>query len=766
MASLSQAGNAVCNVIGGAAMAILGTAGAVAAGSGTVAAGIGAGAASGGVIPLAIGGISLAALWCNRGRQHSVDSTKDLSKIAEKVQKRFTHTEGHGYTRTLDMDAASSLLERALADIALSPKALAETAMKVKDGAFPTAATAQIMDALEAWCRGGKAQADDMATFQNAKDFLIAVFNDGFTEAITNKAYFEKFEPQLLIEIAQETAKTRGLVEEVLDQLITEQEAREGNYQHIKLQIIATQDEMRAGFAELKTHITSELGELEERLVQRLHGGLTEPQVINILKEFQKEGIAQQDWEVELIKSAQRLKALRHELRQSQNWGKAWQNAKSEILVLVDAGDFRVAEQRLSKIRQQRIETNYAALREQAEIAATEGQLAAIEGRYLDAAKGYDLAAGYVREADPNYWASLKHSEAYHYDDHGELFPGDSLLKALRAYEDALTVYSRDTMPTEWAMTQQNKAIALEAMGTRAGGEEGLTYLRQAIDAYDNALTVYTPETTPTKWATTQQNKAGALEVMGGRAGGEEGLTYLRQAIEAYDKALTVLIRETMPAQWAMTQQNKAIALRVMGGRAGGEDGLTYLRQAIEAYDKALTVRTFETMPAKWAMTQQNKAGALRVMGERTGGEDGLTYLRQAIDAYDNALTVRTRETMPAQWATTQQNKATALQAMGERAGGEDGLTYLRQAIDAHDNALTVYTRETAPAYWAIIRKNMAILFMTRFGMTADILDSDYAQTAAEDAMSICSQGGMEYEEQQCQALLNKIAALKTQHQA
>lgn len=173
----------------------------------------------------------------------------------QKVQNRFTHTEGHTYAKTLDMAAASRLLKRALTDITLSPKALAEAALKVKDGAFPTAATAQIMDALEAWCGGGKAQADDMATFKSAKDFLTAVFNDGFTEAIENKAYFEKFEPHLLIEIAQETAKTRGLVEAILDKLITEEEAREGNHETVRLQIIGLQDEMLAQFADVKKSI-------------------------------------------------------------------------------------------------------------------------------------------------------------------------------------------------------------------------------------------------------------------------------------------------------------------------------------------------------------------------------------------------------------------------------------------------------------------------------------------------------------------------------
>ena len=599
MASLSQAGNAVCNVIGGAAMAILGTAGAVAAGTGTATGVAAVSAASGGVIPLAVGGISLAALWCNRGRQHSVDSTKDLSKIAEKVQKRFTHTEGHGYTRTLDMDAASSLLERALSDIALSPKALAEAAMKVKDGAFPTAATAQIMDALEAWCRGGKAQADDMATFQNARDFLIAVFNDGFTEAITNKAYFEKFEPQLLIEIAQETAKTRGLVEEVLNKLITEQDAREGNHQHVGLQIIATQDEMRAQFADVKQLISDTAHEAEQN-AQRRHDELLaalqsnrpysnqfSDALLNALADRTNGDLSLENQVADLIARFDAAQARIEAGEKPSNLDAFVRKVQKDVAEKMRAGDLDGADKEAGDAftQWQRDEA------ERVE-AAKQGGLA-----ILDTGIDTALARGDADTAAQREWQKiqLEHDEAVwtgalwdrqtHYYKEGERTGARLDLQVSLA----LCEIGLETAPTpqDRAGHHNNKANALQVIGQRAGGEAGLTYLRQAIDAYDNALTFFTYETMPADWAMTQQNKANALGVMGERAGGEEGLTYLRQAIDAYDNALTVYSPETMPADWAMTRANMAMLFLTILEHAKDE---YYLEEADEAAKDAMSV--------------------------------------------------------------------------------------------------------------------------------------------------------------------------------
>jgi len=52
------------------------------------------------------------------------------------------------------------------------------------------------------------------------------------------------------------------------------------------------------------------------------------------------------------------------------------------------------------------------------------------------------------------------------------------------AYRLTLYVYTRDQFPQDWAMTQNNLAIALRDQAVRAEGAEATALLGQAVDAY------------------------------------------------------------------------------------------------------------------------------------------------------------------------------------------------------------------------------------------------------------------------------------------
>ena len=54
---------------------------------------------------------------------------------------------------------------------------------------------------------------------------------------------------------------------------------------------------------------------------------------------------------------------------------------------------------------------------------------------------------------------------------------------------------------------------ALRALGERQGGPEGLRRLNEAVEAYRQALTVYTRDDLPQDWATTQNNLGNALQI-------------------------------------------------------------------------------------------------------------------------------------------------------------------------------------------------------------------------------------------------------------
>jgi tetratricopeptide (TPR) repeat protein len=122
--------------------------------------------------------------------------------------------------------------------------------------------------------------------------------------------------------------------------------------------------------------------------------------------------------------------------------------------------------------------------------------------------------------------------------------------EAVAAYRQALLVRTREQMPRQWAITQNNLGNALQAQGTKAEAPESLRLFGEALVAYRDALLVFTREQTPALWAMTKHNVGSALQ--------EEGL--FGEAVVAYREALLVWTRQQRPQQWAMAQNNLARA--------------------------------------------------------------------------------------------------------------------------------------------------------------------------------------------------------------
>src|ERR1019366_4283773 len=86
------------------------------------------------------------------------------------------------------------------------------------------------------------------------------------------------------------------------------------------------------------------------------------------------------------------------------------------------------------------------------------------------------------------------------------------------------------------------------ALISRSEGTAISAHERSARNAYLAALTVYTREQLPQNWATTQNNLGNALDDQAGRSEGAQASQYLQQAIDAYRSALQVRTREQLPA--------------------------------------------------------------------------------------------------------------------------------------------------------------------------------------------------------------------------
>jgi tetratricopeptide (TPR) repeat protein len=96
------------------------------------------------------------------------------------------------------------------------------------------------------------------------------------------------------------------------------------------------------------------------------------------------------------------------------------------------------------------------------------------------------------------------------------------------------------------------------------------------------ALEENTRERVPLDWAMTQNNLGAALETLGGR---ESGTQRLEEAVAAFRAALEEDTRERVPLAWAFTQMNLALVYRALFNK---DHRLRHLDDALEAADGAL----------------------------------------------------------------------------------------------------------------------------------------------------------------------------------
>jgi tetratricopeptide (TPR) repeat protein len=236
--------------------------------------------------------------------------------------------------------------------------------------------------------------------------------------------------------------------------------------------------------------------------------------------------------------------------------------------------------------------------------------------------------------------------------------------------------------------------VALTALGERDSDSKRL---EEAVEVFRKALLEHTRERVPLEWAMTQNNLGAALRILGER---ETDTTRLEQAVETFRAALQEYTRERAPLKWAMTQNNLGTTLSRLGEREGGT---TRLEHAVEAFRAALLEYTRECVPLDWAMTQSNLGNALRVLGER---EASTARIEQAIEAYRTALFEYTRERVPLQWAMTQNNLGNALRALGER---EADTAQFEQAVEAYRAALEEYSHERTPYLHDLTQENLTV---------------------------------------------------------
>ncbi len=202
---------------------------------------------------------------------------------------------------------------------------------------------------------------------------------------------------------------------------------------------------------------------------------------------------------------------------------------------------------------------------------------------------------------------------------------------AIIGYKLVLNLFNRADFPQDWAVTQNNLAIAYRSKITGNRAEN----IDAAISCYLLALKVYTRKDFPQYWTMTQNNLGNAYsdKITGNRA------ENIDAAICCFQRALEVITREDFPQNWATTQNNlgSAYSDKITGNRAENIDA------AIRCFQQALEVRTREDFPEHWAGIQNNLGNAYsdKITGNRAENID------EAICCYQRALEIITPEAFP-----------------------------------------------------------------------------------------------------------------------
>ena len=208
---------------------------------------------------------------------------------------------------------------------------------------------------------------------------------------------------------------------------------------------------------------------------------------------------------------------------------------KGEAKAALEAGEVEQADTCLERV----LAAQDAALErrrlEAAATAAQRGAIALTRLRYRDAAEHFAAAAKRVPSGNEEQALSYLDQEADAlYRQGGEFGDNEALEMASSRYRTLLQHRTRERVPLDWAMTQNNLGAALRTLGAR---ERGTGRLEEAVSAYRAALEEWTRERVPLQWATTQNNLGGALLRLGER---ESGTARLEEAVSAYRAALQV----------------------------------------------------------------------------------------------------------------------------------------------------------------------------------------------------------------------------------
>jgi tetratricopeptide (TPR) repeat protein len=182
---------------------------------------------------------------------------------------------------------------------------------------------------------------------------------------------------------------------------------------------------------------------------------------------------------------------------------------------------------------------------------------------------------GQVRSSFPADWANTQVSLGVAYaklsENVGGVWKIVNLWRSTHAYKRALRSITREEAPSLWALANNNAGANLLQTeqvieSTRVPSRWLLRLVlrpaKSAEGALSNALSIYTRETHPLEWAMAKTNLANVFLLVGQQT---RDRRLLRKAIDLAREGMQEFTRESAGFQWAKCQVNPASALMLLG---------------------------------------------------------------------------------------------------------------------------------------------------------------------------------------------------------
>lgn len=249
-----------------------------------------------------------------------------------------------------------------------------------------------------------------------------------------------------------------------------------------------------------------------------------------------------------------------------------------------------------------------------ANAAAAAGWTTGVLDWLAEAKTAYQAAIRMLARANARYEGAVAHKQlGVVLQVLGEKKQDDGLInEALKEFEEAQTVLTREEFPLAWANLQNRQGLLAYKKEMRDGLGTGNASLKQAVTAFQGALSVYTMTETPLKWAEAKHNLGQALQVLGGQARNPD---LLNKAIEAGRDALEVRTRERFPLPWAATMNSLGSALFLLAKI--DEGAVEELVAAAEAFQGAVDVYTTHGLTKTAQIAERNLEKVERLLEAR-----------------------------------------------------------------------------------------------------------------------------------------------------